>query len=60
MKENSEGSDLVGYLTELFLGWVGSQCEVVISILAAYRVDTLKNSHKFPCGVLIKFSHWGN
>lgn len=36
LKEGIEREDLPDYLVELFLGYIGLDCEIVINILTAY------------------------
>lgn len=48
LKEEIEGRDLVRYLTELFTEWVGSDCELEISLLTANWVGLLRKEAKFP------------
>lgn len=55
LKEGVEGGNLIGYLTELFTAWAGSDCEVVITIVSAYRIGTRREVNKYPREVLIKF-----
>lgn len=58
LKEGAEGEDLTGYVTELFSAWVGSECEVVISIGTAFRNGSLKTTNKYPRDSLLKFLSW--
>lgn len=47
------GEDLKGYLTDLFIAWAGSECDIVISIVSAYRIRVQKETNKHPTEVLI-------
>lgn len=58
LEETIEGKDLSGYLTDLFTSWVGSECEVELSIMSAYRVKPHKVMNKYPRDIIVKFPYW--
>lgn len=57
-ERDAEGSDLVGFLTELFTGWVGADSDVSISTSAAYRVGPHRTNAKYPRDTIAKFPYW--
>lgn len=58
LKENIEGKDLSGYIIDLFSSWVGSNCEVEVSITVAYRVGVYRPTNKYPRDIIVKFPYW--
>lgn len=57
LQEGVEIDNLMGYLTELFTTWAGSECDTVISIVLAYRMGARKKN-RYPRNILIKFPKW--
>lgn len=57
LKEFAEGEDLVGFL-ELFTGFVGSDVDFSVSVLAAYRLGFLNRSRKIPRDIVLQFLDW--
>lgn len=58
LKEGAEGKYLVGYLTELFSGWVGADSEMDISIITVYCIGLFRSAAKFPWDITVKFPYW--
>lgn len=58
LKEGLEGSDSVGFLTELFTGWVGEDSDINISVLTAYRVGSYNSSAKYPWDIIVQCPLW--
>lgn len=57
LKEGHEGKDL-GFLIELFTGWAGSDCDIEIRLLAAYRIGKFRKEAKFPRDVIVNAPNW--
>lgn len=58
LREGVEVKDLVGFLTEFFTGWAGTNSDIDINIEAAYWVGILRTPAKFPRNIIIKFTYW--